>query len=60
MHAIVATARFRSINVKRMVAQRVLHARQLRYGIRLVGGHDVGYAFDAAQHIHLLIGHTER
>ena len=60
MHAIVATARFRSINVKRMVAQRVLHARQLRYGIRLIGGHDARYAFDAAQHIDLLIGHTER
>ena len=60
MHAIVATARFRSINVKRMVAQRVLHARQLRYGIRLVGGHDARYAFDAAQHIDLLIGHPER
>ena len=60
MQAIVAAARLRSFHVKRMIAKRVLHAGQLRYGIRLVGGHDARYAFDAAQHIDLLIGHAQR
>ena len=40
MHAIVATARLRSVHVKRMIAKRVLHTRQLGYRIGLIRGHD--------------------
>ena len=40
VQAIVAAARLRRIHIERMIAKRVLRSRQLRYGIRLVGGHD--------------------